>query len=186
MIKKSIIFITLTIFYITFSISYASAQEQDSEDTKAGNKIFQLSLWGEKQLFPKESSIKLLRLNTIYGINKDGSGFDIGGYGKYEGNFSGWQMNLINITNREVKGLQTGLYNSAGTSKSIQIGIINTAKNSVGWQIGIINHAEFINGFQIALLYNTVENFKGLQIGLLNLNWSGEPISCMPIINFRW
>jgi len=189
MIKNIIIIMILTFSCITFSINDLSAQEQDNENvtnSSSLNRIFQFSIWGKSQLFPKEASIKFFRLNTVYGHNKNGEGFDIGGFGRVDGNFSGWQMNLINIVDKEVLGFQTGIYNSAGTSKSIQIGVINTAKKSVGWQIGIINHAEEINGFQIGLLYNTVENLKGLQIGLINLNWSGKPITCMPIINFSF
>ena len=177
----------LTFFCITFSNNFILAQEKEEKENSDTDKIyrpFQFSLWKDIQLFKEESSITAFRLNTVYGYNKSGSGIDIGGYGRYTENFSGWQMNLFNVTDREMKGIQTGIYNSAGTSKSVQVGVINTAKSSVGWQIGIINHAEEINGFQIGLLYNTVENLKGLQIGLINLNWSEKHITCMPIINF--
>jgi hypothetical protein len=64
--------------------------------------------------------------------------------------------------------------------------LLNSAEKSVGWQIGLINHSTEINGMQLGLLYNTTESLKGIQIGLLNMNWSGKPIKFLPIVNFAF
>ena len=168
------------------NVLFAQPSQDETDETKDKTAILQFSLWNKVQIFDSDTSISLFRLNTVYGKNKNVSGLDIGFAGQAEGGFKGWQLNLINLVKENCAGLQTGLFNSSGDSKSVQIGIINTAKKSVGWQIGLINHSEDINGLQVGLLYNTAEVMKGLQIGFLNMHWKNEGIKFLPIINFSF
>jgi hypothetical protein len=193
--KKIRFFLPLLAFLILCNYNGATAQSLESENqsteedsSKAENQVksVQFSLWGKYQLYNADTSITMFRLNTVYGFNKDVSGLDLGGFGRVSGKFTGWQNNIVNVVNGDLRGLQIGIYNESGDSKALQVGILNTSKKTVGWQIGIINHASDINGMQFGLLYNTADALKGLQIGLLNMNWSGKPITFLPIVNFAF
>jgi long-subunit fatty acid transport protein len=175
-------------FYNT-AIAQTSEDEGGSETQSAEGdsiKAIQFAIWDKYQIFNTETSIGLFRLNLVYGHNKNVSFLDIGGFGRVSEDFTGLQLNLLNYVKGNAEGIQTGIYNSAGNAKNIQIGLLNSAEKSVGWQIGIINHAEDINGMQIGLLYNTADTFKGLQIGLFNMNWGGKTSRFFPIVNFSF
>ena len=112
--------------------SYAQTdQEKDASESQSTEgeslKIIQFAIWDKYQIFHPDTSIGMLRLNLMYGSNKDVSVLDMGGFGSVTGNFYGMQLNLVNYVKGDVKGFQTGLYNSAGNSKSIQIGLLNSA-----------------------------------------------------------
>jgi len=102
---------------------------------------YQLSLISPMQTSPTTNSIKGIRFNFISGINKDVSGLDFG---------------LFNIA----EGHQTGL----------QIGIYNSSFKTSGLQIGFINKTEYLNG---------------LQIGILNFHGEGD-LWLLPIVNFSF
>lgn len=186
--KISLVIFIVSVFIILWMGNNLFAQPPQDEKNEVKDKVgaIQFSIWNKIQLLNPDTSIYLLRLNAVYGNNKNVYGLDMGFAGRVESNFKGWQLNLLNLVKEDCAGLQTGLYNSSGDSKSIQIGIINTAKKMVGWQIGIINHSDDINGLQVGLLYNTAEVMKGLQIGLFNMNWKGKPLTFLPIINFSF
>jgi len=81
---------------------------------------------------------------------------------------AGWQIGGYNSAGLgESVGLQTGLWNEAGTFKGIQIGLVNLADYTQGFQIGVINR---------------VEDMHGYQVGLINVIRGGEIPFC-PLLN---
>jgi len=89
---------------------------------------YQISLANPLQLINERDSIKGIRINIVYGVNNNVTGFDFG---------------LFNVAEGDQKGLQFGIYNSSFKTKGLQIGIINRTEYLNGIQIGLINiHAE--------------------------------------------
>jgi len=85
---------------------------------------YQVSVVYPVQVVEEKMSIKGIRYNFIYGINKNMKGLDFG---------------MINAVSNEQSGLQLGLINSTFKSKGVQIGIINKTEYLEGLQIGILN-----------------------------------------------
>ncbi len=131
---------------------------------------FQLALITPAQIPSEETSIHGLRINIIYGSSANMIGFDFG---------------LINKTRGDMKGFGFGLANIVdGNASAWQFGFINyVGGQNVGLQTGFYNHSEKMRGFQFGVI-NTTRSLHGLQIGALNFNWSGEPLTFLPIINF--
>lgn len=90
--------------------------------------------------------------HTTSGVSK---GIEWGFVGYNEGNFQGWQYNLVSITRENLTGLQMGAY--------------NTARHTGGVQIGLINHSV---------------TMKGIQLGLLNFIDEGGFLPIFPIVNW--
>ncbi|MCK5573659.1 MAG: hypothetical protein KAJ12_12900 [Bacteroidetes bacterium] len=125
----------------------AAAQAQSSP--------IQLSLVTPIQIVPPEKSIGGFRFNLIYGRNTSVVGLDLGlvnhttsGVSKglqwgivalADADFNGWQAHWVNISGGRVEGLQTGLYNTAGSMSGVQLGIVNHAGSMHGLQIGLVN-----------------------------------------------
>ena len=56
------------------------------------------------------------------------------------GEFRGWQGNwIVSITNGDVHGVQTGIYNQARHVRGLQLGLVNQTDTMEGIQIGLIN-----------------------------------------------
>jgi hypothetical protein len=150
-------------------------------------KPIQLALVNPLQIFNEETSIHGLRINVIYGVNKDMHGLDIGianhttgtvkglqwGFvGLADGNFHGWQNNMIvNVTDEIFQGFQSGFYNEAGSGEGFQYGFVNRATSFEGFQLGILN---------------MTDTLKGLQIGILNIRFKGESHRYLPLVNWRF
>jgi hypothetical protein len=149
-------------------------------------KPIQIALWNPAQVFPEDTSIHGLRLNLLYGVNRDMYGIDLGlvnhttgtvkGYqyglvGLADGDFYGWQNNFVSITAAEFYGFQSGLYNQVGTG--------------IGFQYGFINISESFEGFQLGLV-NMTETLHGLQIGLLNIMSKEDAHPILPIVNWSF
>jgi len=169
-----------SIIVVSFSFLACSAYAVE-------NTPFQLSLVNPIQIFPEETSVQGLRINLIYGVNKDVNGIDIGPVNRTTGTTKGLQLgafpfggvnmteNLaglqfggffggVNIASGEVTGLQiSGIYagiNNAGNLNGVQIAGI----------LGGINRAENLRGIQISgflLGINLAKDTKGLQITTL-------------------
>ncbi|BCS52797.1 LA_2272 family surface repeat-containing protein [Geobacter sp. SVR] len=145
----------------------------------------QLSLVNPVQLFQEETTVKGLRVNLIYGVNKEVQGVDYGLINRTTGTTQGAQLGVfpfggvnltenlygvqfggvfggVNIAGEEVKGVQfSGIF-----------GGVNTAGNVSGAQlagiIGGINRAKDVTGVQIAGTYlgiNLANNVTGVQVG---------------------
>jgi len=135
---------------------------------------FQISLVNPIQLLPEEANVHGLRLNLIYGVNKEVNGVDLGTVNRTIWTTRGLQLGAVNIT-EDLKGVQIGgLFNFAtGNVAGMQIsGIANSASDlaSFSFQIsGLINLADNPKGVQLAALYNRADIMKGVQIGLVNV-----------------
>lgn len=161
----------------------------------------QLSLVPSIQLFSEETAIHGLRL-AIVGRNSEFVGLDLGFGLLTTGNFTGVGWGLVNIVGGEVQGLQSGLFNRAGTITGIQWGLINFADTQfTGWQagglnmmqeghakgflMGLVNVTEDMNGFQLGFV-NVTNTMHGLQIGLVNIIKGKDSWPILPIVNWSF
>ena len=163
------------------------AQAEAPGDTTSVAENFELSLWPGVQLRGTESPIRILRFG-LYNKNLSIKGLDIGivnqttggvskglqmgVVGVVEGDFGGWQHNVVNIAHGKFDGLQGGsvLYNQLDHGEAVQIGFFNRAREISGFQLGIVNWAENMHGFQVGLI-NIISGKESLQF-LPIVNWS--------------
>lgn len=139
----TIIFLIVALF-CTASIP---AQAQDSP--------IQLALVTPIQIFPEDYSITGIRFNLLYGRNVAVTGVDFGlinhttsgetvgvqwgAIGLADGDFVGWQDNIVNVVRNDFEGLQWGLINYANHASGLQFGLVNYAITLQGLQIGLVN-----------------------------------------------
>jgi hypothetical protein len=157
--------------------------------SSAQEKPFQLSLIGPvMQLVDDDADIKGLRINLIYGVNRNVKGLDVGlvnrtsdsfkglQYGLLgvsHGSFTGWQNNwAANVAEADFMGLQTGFVNIVGTGEGVQFG-------------GLYNSAEYMSGLQFSLV-NFAEDFYGIQLGLINIIRSKDNFPILPLVNWKF
>lgn len=156
----------------------ASAQEEP----------FQLSFVGPvMQLVDDDADVKGVRINLIYGVNRNVTGFDLGLInrttrdfkglqhglvGVTHGTFTGWQDNFIaNIAEGELYGLQTGMVNMTGVGEGVQWGLYNSANRLEGLQVAVVNFAQ---------------DLHGIQVGLINIIRSKSRFPILPIVNWKF
>lgn len=127
---------------------------------------FQLSLVKPVQLFPEETKVEGLRLNLIYGVNKEMTGLDLGIVNEVTGTTKGVQAAYIlggNIS-RDLDGAQIvwgfgGVNVTGGVANGLQIAGVS----------GGVNWAEEFNGVQLSGIFggiNKAANLRGLQVAL--------------------
>lgn len=124
-----------------------------------------------------------LRLTIPSGQCEQVTGMDLGLIGRSQ-YFNGIQINLFrNDVRDQLAGWQIGGYNSAGIGESIglQTGLWNEAGTFKGIQIGLVNLADYTQGIQVGLI-NRVEDMHGYQVGLVNVIRGGEVPFC-PLLN---
>jgi hypothetical protein len=135
-----------------------------------GTKPFQLALVAPVQLVHEEQSIQGLRLNFIFGCNKNVSGVDIGLAHETTGDFRGVGFGLVSFVRGDARGLQIdGIYSEA-------------TKGMSGLQVGLFNHSGSMHGVQIGLV-NIADDMTGLQIGLWNEIKNKEMWNVLPLFN---
>lgn len=154
---------------------------------------FQIAFIGPTmQLVDDDEDVSGVRINLLYGVNRNMSGLDLGlinhtngdmvgvGFGMVnvtDGTFLGWQAAPINVAQEAFTGLQW----SAWTGLSLA----NIAGEGNGAQISwVFNQAEYLHGFQLALL-NIANDMDGIQIGLINIIRSKERFPFLPIVNWK-
>jgi hypothetical protein len=130
----------------------------------------QLALVAPIQLVPEDETIHGLRLNLIFGSNRNVSGVDIGLAHETTGNFSGVGFGLASFIRGEGRGLQLNCIYSEAT------------KSMSGAQVGIFNHAGTMHGVQIGLA-NFADDMTGIQIGLWNEIKNKETWNVLPLFN---
>jgi hypothetical protein len=160
----------------------------------AQDSLFQLSLLGPTlQMVDDDQDIRGLRLNLLYGVNRNVSGVDFGlvnhtngvmtgvGFGLanvVDEDFAGWQAGLLNVA----PGRFTGLQWSAWTGASL----VNTAGQGEGAQIAWgFNHAGSLRGFQLALV-NVADDLYGVQVGIINIIRSKADCPVLPLVNWKF
>jgi hypothetical protein len=117
-----------------------------------------------------------VQLAGVYNVSVESmDGMQLAGlFNVTEGGLHGAQIGIFNragfieginsFVNKNLTGLQLGLFNSATTMNGYQVGLINRSKQMQGTQIGLINI--YRNG-------KTPETRDGTSIGLLNIGSSG-------------
>ncbi|HON55602.1 MAG TPA: hypothetical protein PLM75_00575 [bacterium] len=156
---------------------------------------FSLNLWEGVQLpGGPQSSVRGLRINLLYGVNKDVTGFDWGWFVPFNfttGNFKGFGIGILNNVKGNAVGVQWGVVNKVDSDfKGWQNGWVNIVKGqAVGFQSGLINYTNNMRGLQLATI-NYVNQLYGLQIGIININKKGEPLGypflVLPVINLAF
>ena len=136
---------------------------------------FQASIWNPAQLFTKQTEVRGLRVNVLYGENERVDGIDLG-CANFAGELDGVQVGgLVNGTKGRVRGLQVpAVVNHAGAIQGVQVAAYNYAGGVVGAQIAPGNQTDGdVRGLQLGVIFNLAESFKGVQIGGLH-NQSGD------------
>ncbi len=151
--------------------------------------FFQASLWApEPQLVPATEDISGVRLQ-IYGENHNVTGVDIGFAHSTTGNFLGFsglftlynhvggtttgvQWGVVNYTEGEVVGWQSGWFNvDKAKAKGLQTALVNwndiSSADISGAQLGFVNSAKHVHGLQLGFV-NYAVTLKGVQLGLWN------------------
>ncbi len=113
------------------------------------------------------------------------------------------RLNFIYGKNTYVKGIDLGLINqtTSGQSVGLQMGLAGlnnqdflggqvnsvniTMENFEGLQWGLVNYAGAANGLQLGFV-NYAGTLKGLQIGLINIINSGGAFPFFPIVNWSF
>lgn len=136
----------------------------------------QLSLFNPVQLFSEECDVYGLRLDILYGNNRNVNGFDAGMINRVTNNGAGLQMGLVNTAKR-MTGVQFGLIGCGAQQLcGIQIaglGAINTyyyTPNEIRQDAAAGSSNHVITGVQIAGLINdNLSDLTGIQIaGIFN------------------
>jgi hypothetical protein len=147
-----------------------------------------LALVPSIQIVGEDQSVTAIRLG-LWGRNANMTGFDweivsqnTGSFtgvqwaavGLVDGDFTGWQGNwLAAVTNGNMQGLQMGAYTHSGMGSSgVQWGLFNTADDFSGLQVGFVNITQTMR--------------SGLQIGLINIINSKEKLKFFPIVNWSF
>ena len=160
-------------------------------------KPVQIALISPIQVVDAESSVAGLRVNAIYGRNKDMVGADLGLVNHSTGRFDGLQVGGINIVKGDFAGVQAGvLFNSVDGSfvgfQGLGGGLGSVVEgNFHGWQNAFLNattSGEFVglqtgwisslcdkdfHGLQTSGFFNFVKGqCFGVQFGLINMSES--------------
>jgi len=152
-----------------------------------GESPINLSLFNPIQITNENTSVTAFRFSLIYGRNADVAWVDLGlvnrttgsgkglswnGIGMIDGDFTGWQNGIANITKGHFVGYQSGwIYNRAGSGSGFMWGLYNSSSDFSGLQIGLVNICDRMNG---------------LQIGLVNIIKSKEKLKFFPIVNWSF
>jgi len=159
----------------------------------------QMALWNPVQIFPAESDVTGVRLDLLYGRNRDVYGLDLGLANRVTRDFGGIQLGavcnrvgLFGATNEladaeiaaaaethEVRDLLVmGRHVlAAGTARGIQAaGCVNSAVDLTGLQVaGIANVATEVRGAQLGGIMNVCHrHLTGLQVGLFGNATAGN------------
>lgn len=158
-----------------------------AQETAAKRRPIQIALFTPVQIFPERDAIHGVRLNLLYGRNREVVGLDVGlvnhtasgpfkgvqfgivGYN--EGDFQGWQDNLVNVVGQRFEGFQSGF--------------VNVAESAVGFQWGVVNTAESMRGLQLSIV-NYARRMHGIQVGLVNVIKEGGAFPVFPIVNWSF
>lgn len=78
--------------------------------------------------------------NCIYSKTDSAKGWQHGGIVTISKQFDGFQTGWINWNDGEVSGLQMGLFNISKSISGVQIGFLNMTESMNGIQIGLLNY----------------------------------------------
>ncbi|MEI9479227.1 MAG: hypothetical protein WCO26_22020 [Deltaproteobacteria bacterium] len=129
-----------------------------AEETSAKVSPLQIAIWNPVQLVPDDWDIYGLRLNLLYGNNRDLVGLDLGLVNSARA-FEGVQLGFMNIP---IESIPTFGSSSVG----VQAGIVNISSGALaGLQIGGLGCAVMgrMAGLQIGMLCDANVSMTGLQ-----------------------
>jgi hypothetical protein len=171
---------------LALSLLPGSSQAQDNP--------FQIAFIGPTmQLVDDDEDVTGIRLNLIYGVNRNVSGLDIGLINRTTGEMTGVEFGIVNISDGGFSGWQSGVVNvTHGQFTGIQwapwtiLSLANFAEAAEGAQIAAaFNRAEYMHGFQLSLV-NVAEDMYGVQVGLINIIRSKPNLWILPIVNWKF
>ncbi len=167
----------------------------------AESRPIQLSLVPSIQIFSEDTAIHGVRL-AIVGRNREFLGLDLGLGLLTTGDFTGVGWGFANLVDGDVQGIQSGLFNQAGTMTGVQWGIINLVDteftglqwgglnlmeqgHTEGLLVGLVNVTEDMDGLQLGFV-NVTNTMHGLQIGLVNIIKGKDTLPVLPIVNWSF
>lgn len=174
--------------------------------TAKAEAVFQFGFFApDLQLVDASDDVKGLRIDFVYGENRNVSGVDLGVVNSTTNDFAGlgWApgANLVggsaqgvqwswiySHTAGEFTGWQSGLIARVGGADSagLQSGWINLAESDFkGLQLGLFNKAAHAKGVQLGFV-NWADQLDGLQIGLVNYAENGDLYKVLPIVNWHF
>lgn len=100
----------------------------------------------------------------------------------YAGSLFGLQNGVVNISGESLGGVG-GVVNVAGDSTGLWAGVVNVNGDSTGLWAGVVNVNESINGLQLGVV-NYAGEAHGVQIGVVNIAGSnnGYPIGIVSVV----
>lgn len=174
----------VALFAISLFPGFSGAQENP----------FQIAFVGPTmQLVDDDEDVRGIRLNLIYGVNRNVSGLDVGLINHTNGEMTGVQFGIVNVTDGGFAGWQSGVVNvSQGQFTGLQwspwsvLSLANFAEAAEGAQIAAaFNQAEYMHGLQLSLV-NVADDMYGVQIGLINIIRSKPDFWILPIVNWKF
>lgn len=176
--RRVVLVLGLIVIAVTQTIPAAHAASDE--------KPIQIALWNPVQIFPAATSVKGVRLNLLYGLNKDVRGLDVGVINRTTGVFKGLQYGFVGIVGGEMHGWQAHWINTTAVKMyGLQSGIFNQTIGAEGVQFGWVNVAESMHGLQVGL-YNQTQTMDGMQIGILNVISKAKSHPILPIVNWTF
>jgi len=152
---------------------------------------FQIAFIGPTmQLVDDDEDVRGIRLNLLYGVNRNVSGLDFGLINHANGEMTGVQFGVANVVDGGFSGWQFGVVNvTQGQFSGIQFApfaLANFAEAAEGAQMAaIFNQADYMHGFQLSLV-NVAEDMYGLQVGLINIIRSKSDFPILPLVNWKF
>ena len=175
--------------------------------TAKAEAVFQFGFFApDLQLVDSTEDVRGLRIDFVYGENRNVSGVDLGIVNSTTGDFAGFGWapgaNLVegdavgvqwswiySHTEGEFTGWQSGIVARIGGlgSCGLQSGWINLNETDfTGAQLGLFNKAETLKGLQLGFV-NWAERLDGgLQIGLVNYAANSDIYKVLPIVNWQF
>ncbi|TFH17015.1 MAG: hypothetical protein E4H02_04010 [Lentisphaerales bacterium] len=150
---------------------------------------FQIGIVSPVELVEPAESINGLRLNLLYGVNQNVTGWDFGICNHTVNNHNGLQLGGVNIVGNELVGFNMGLLNFAGGRvEGSSVGLVNwavgdlagtqdaillnVARSKVTYQFALgVSWGETVEGGQFGI-FNRATSMTGMQVGLLNVTRS--------------
>ncbi|MGL4425042.1 MAG: LA_2272 family surface repeat-containing protein [Cetobacterium sp.] len=143
-------------------------------------------------IYTENRNVEGVDINIIANKKQNFKGLSVGSFydrteGDFEGARLGWFIPLtFNSVGGNMTGVQAGLVNMVErNTKGVQFGGVNFTNTGLGAQIGLFNKAEKIRGLQLGL-FNMAENLEGLQIGFINMADNSEIFDVLPLLNFNF
>ncbi len=169
-----------TVLTLTLTLSVAATAVQAGDA-----KPIQIALFSPVQIFKPDTAVHGLRLDLIYGANREMQGFDVGIASRTAGDFSGVQWTVVGIVDGKFTGWQNSYINISKTFEGVATGLYNGTDAAHGFQWGFINNTKSMRGFQLGFV-NVTQKMNGLQIGLVNVIQDKKSLPVLPIVNWSF